>query len=191
MSSVHLTRIAAKTAEEVCRKFTPSPEARALLTPEAAPAPYLEALCGAKLFADAAAFLAAALPKREAVWWACCCLRAALTISPKSAVSLAAAEKWVIDPVEANRRAAMTAAEQTGFDDPAGLAALAAFWSGGSLAPEKFEPVPPPDHLTARGVAGAIMLAGVAEQPEKAPEKYLAFLDIGREIAAGRRPWKS
>lgn len=190
MSNSRPIKIAAQTAEELCRRFTPSPEARALPPAAMTPRQYADALAAKALFLDALKLLAFALPKREAVWWACVCLRAALKASPKRTQSLVAAEAWVADPSDRNRRIAGTTAEQTGYDDPAAMAAMAAFWSGGSLAPEKFEPVPPPEHLTATAVVNAIQITAVLEEAEKAPEKFGRFLELGWEVADGRNVWK-
>src|SRR5262245_44734732 len=81
--------------------------------------------------------LAEALPKREAVWWACQCVRHAggPELATLAVAALRAAEQWAADPSEDNRRAAYTAAQPVGFGTPAGCAALAAFLSGGSLGP--------------------------------------------------------
>ena len=49
--------------------------------------------------------------------------------------SLDATEKWIAQPTEENRRAAMSAAEAADVGTAAGCAGVAAFFSGGSLAP--------------------------------------------------------
>jgi hypothetical protein len=95
----------------------------------------------------------------------------------------------VADPSEENRRAAHSAAEAAGYGTPAGCAAAAAFWSGGSLGPPNVPPIPPGEHLTAHGASCAVMLAAVATEPEKAPVKLRAALGLGLEIASGTYPW--
>jgi hypothetical protein len=95
----------------------------------------------------------------------------------------------VSDPTEDNRRAAQPAAEAAGYGTAAGCASAAAFWSGGSLGPPNLPPVAPAEHLTAHGAASAVMLAAVAGEPEKAPEKSRTFLRLGLEVAAGAHPW--
>src|SRR5262249_46936566 len=142
-------------------------------------------------FPDAIRFLAHALPKREAVWWACLCARAVAPSPPPAPIlaALEAAEAWVSDPSEENRRQAMPAAAAATFGTPAGCAALAAFWSGGSLGPPNVPVIPPGEYLTAHGVAGAIMFAAVSSEPEKAPEKYRSFLALGVDVGNGNRPW--
>jgi hypothetical protein len=127
------------------------------------------------------------LPKREAVWWACQCVRPA---SGAAASAIQAAEAWVAEPSEARRRAAQPAAEAAGVGTPAGCAALAAFFSGGSLAPPDLTAVPPADDLTETCVAGALDLAAVQAEPEKAPERYRRFLTLGLEVADGKNRWK-
>ena len=191
-SSNGLAKITAKTAAEVCKHFALGEEAKKLLREGLTPGQFLDTLIEKQQFVDAVRFLAHALPKREAVWWACLCTRAVagLNVPPKIAAALASAEKWVVDPSEENRRAAMPAAEGAEFKTPAGCAAVAAFWSGGSLGPPNVPVVPPGEYLTAHGVAGAVMLAALQSEPEKAPEKYRKFLAQGIEVAKGALRWK-
>jgi hypothetical protein len=151
----------------------------------------LEPLVAAEAFPDAIRLVAQSLPKRQAVWWACLCVRKVAGASPADGTlaALGAAEAWVIDPSEENRRAALPAAEAAGYGTAAGCAAAAAFWSGGSLAPPNLPAVPPGEHLSAHGAASAVMLAAVATEPEKAPEKSREFLRLGVEIDEGAHPW--
>ncbi len=147
----------------------------------------LEALAAAGHGPEAARVAAHALPKREAVWWLCMCARGvpdpALPAPDRAA--LAAAEAWVRRPDEALRRAAMDAAHTTTFRSPEAWAAVAAFWSGGSMAPAGQPAVPPGEHLTGVAVAGGVVLASVRRHPARAPDRLRRFLDSAREIAAG------
>ncbi len=143
--------------------------------------------------ADAAVRLWAwVLGRREAVWWASQCVRRVLTDKdpPAEHAAVAAAEKWAALPSEENRRRAEAAAVAVNFGTPGGCAALAAFWSGGSLAPPKLEVVPPPEHLLPGAVGNSVILAGLKGDPQKAGEKYRLFLDLGREVAEGKNRWK-
>jgi hypothetical protein len=182
----------AKTAAEVCRHFPLGEAARKLLHDGLGPRQYLDLLVEKELFADAARFWAHALPKREAVWWACLCSRlsAGAGMPGPAAAAVQAAEYWAATASEDDRRKAQAAAEAAGLNDPAGCAAMAAFWSGGSLAPPNAPTVPPGEHLTAQAVAGAVMLAAVRTAPEKAPEKYRRFFALGCDVAAGTNRWK-
>ncbi len=192
MGSHPLVKVTAKSAQDVCDRFVVSDEARPLLRQGMASAQYLDLLLDKELHHDGTRFLAHGLPKREAVWWACVCGRAAAgtSLSPPVAAAFKSAEQWVSDPSEENRRAAMTAAEAAGYGTPAGCAAPGAFFSGGSLGPPNLDPIPPAETLTGDAVAGGIMLAVVVKEPEKAPETFRAFLAKGIEIANGRNLWK-
>jgi hypothetical protein len=136
--------------------------------------------------------VARTLSKREAVWWACQCVRQVYGPEPPARVTtaLAAAEAWAAEPSEEHRRAAFAAAEAAGTGTPAGCAAVAAFWSGGSLGPPNVPAIPPAEHLTAQGAAGAVLLAGVLTEPEKAGEKYRRFLALGSDVARGQNRWQ-
>src|SRR5215472_14360491 len=69
------------------------------------PIAYLRELAKGQTPDDALAFCAYLLPRREAVWWASQCVRALLG-EPTAAdeAALQAAEAWVREPAEANRR---------------------------------------------------------------------------------------
>jgi hypothetical protein len=164
------------------------PPAAAALGGAATAAEAILALAEAGFRTEAARLAAHALPKREAVWWACMCARAVpdAAVTPGDMAALAAAEHWVRKPgEEALRRAAMEAAQKTGFRTPEAWAAVGAFWSGGSMAPEGQPAVPPAEHLTGVAIAGAIVLAAVRGKPERAAARFERFLAAAREIAAG------
>ncbi|MCL6503580.1 MAG: hypothetical protein K6T86_12930 [Pirellulales bacterium] len=170
-------------AQEVCEHCQLSDQARALLRPEAAIPQFLQALLAAGHLVDAVKFLAQALPKPQAISWACQCLRqlqAAAT--PPQEQALTACEAWLKEPSDERRRAAFAAAETAGFDNPAACAALAVFFSGGSLAPPNVQAVPPAEYLTGRTVGHAIVLAAVSREPHKAPDKLRHCLSLGRPL---------
>src|SRR5690349_11369158 len=139
-----------------------------LVDPARGPREFLAALAEADQHVDAIKFLAHLLPPREAVWWAWMCARGAAGEGASAEVreALAATERWISQPTDAHRRAAMVAGEAAGLDTPAGCAALAAFLSGGSLAPPDLPEVPPPHFGTARAVFGSMVLAAVSTEPE-------------------------
>jgi hypothetical protein len=184
--------IPSPTALEAAPGFAPGEEGVPAPGPGQSPLAYLEALASAGHFGDAAGFLAAALPKREAVWWACRCAREAPGEPPSGDAELAlrAAETWTVSPGEVNRRKAMGAAEKVGFGQPSGCAALAAFLSGGSLAPPTLKEVPSPGHACARAVAGSILLAASKAKPEAIAAIRRKFLNLGLAVARGEDRWK-
>lgn len=192
MNHVGLTRVAAQKAQDIARRFSLGDDARELLGEGLTPRQYLDLLLEKQQFPDATRFLAHGLPKQEAVWWACLCARQTqgANPAPKATAALQAAEQWVKDPSEDNRRAALPAAEAADFGTPAGCAAIAAFWSGGSMGPPNVPTIPPGEYLTALAVAGVVMLAAVLTEPERAPDKFRRFLTLGIEVANGSERWK-
>ena len=171
---------------EICALFPLSDEGRALLEPRTPAGEYIDRLCGAELYIDAVRFLAHALPAREAVWWACLTARDGLDPAlPAQQAAVEAAEAWVYHPDEEHRRVAMTAASGPANDSPARWAAMAAAWSGGSLAPPDAPVVPPGETLTPQAAAGAVLLAAVKSEPQRAAERYRASIVQAVDIARG------
>jgi hypothetical protein len=83
----------------------------------------------------------------------------------------------------------LTFGEAAEFGTAAGCACLAAFMSGGSLAPPETPPVPPGEFMTAKAVSGSVTLAAVVQEPDKAPEKFAEFMKLGIEVAERTRLW--
>jgi len=182
-----LVKIEAKSATAIGQLIELEDDARQLLNEAQTPAAYIQLLQDKKLFADAIRFLAMALPKREAVWWACVAARnmMARDIQPQELATLSAAEAWVYQPTEENRRQAMAYAEAAEFKTASSWAATAAFWSAGSMTPPDAPVVPPAPDLTAKAVTGAVLLAAAGADPEKIDEVYSRMLAMGLDIAQG------
>lgn len=201
MSDVKFARVRGDKAAEIAARFELGEDAQKLLNIDLGPKQYFDLLAEKQLFPDAVRFLAHALPKREAVYWACLCARR--VISPggaeappdaapeppakaKARAALEAAMRWVFQPSEENRRAAEAAAKDEGIKSPAGCAAIAAFFTGGSLGPPNVQAIPPDEFMTAQAVAGAVMLSAVVTEPDKAAEKYRDFFAVGTQLAEGK-----
>ena len=191
MSNGGLAKATAKTAAEVCKLFPLGDDAKKLLRDGLAPRPFLDALLEKQQFPDAVRFCACAAEAGSGM--------VGVPVRPPGTrgqsagadrPALAAAEKWVSDPSEEHRRAAQAAATAAGMGAPAGCAAMAAFFSGGSLAPPNAPVVPPGEHLTAHAAAGAVMLAAVLTEPQKAAEKYRKFFALGVDVGNGVNKWK-
>lgn len=180
------------TAAEVCERYEPGKQARALLDARLAPAAFFGRLCRAKLYSDAVRFAAHLLPPREAVWWGSLCAFEVYRPSPPPAQSAAlrAAARWIREPTEENRRAAEAPAQEAGAADPAGAVAVAAFWSGGSMSRPGLPAVPPPPFLTARTVAGAILTAVASADPDKREERFRQFLRMAVGVSLGKNRWE-
>lgn len=137
---------------------------------------------------EALRLCAHALPKREAVWWACMCADAVPdpALPEPDRAARTAAEAWVRKPADDEvRRAAWECAQSTSFRSPEAWAAVGAFWSGGSMAPAGQPAVPPADNLTGVAVSGGVVMAAVRGRPERAEARMRRFLGAARDIAAG------
>jgi hypothetical protein len=176
-----------KTVEEIARPLPLSEPAKARIPQATTPRALLDLLIADGLIDDAIRILAHALPKREAVGWGCLCVRPSFgpQTLPPEIEAIEAAELWVKDPSEPNRRGAGKASESADVSTAAGCLAVSAFWSGGSLAPPNLPAVPPRDDLTAQAVAGAIMMASVVVPVETAKRRR-EFLTIGMDVASGK-----
>ena len=143
-----------------------------------------------QLFPDALRFLAAWLPKPMAVAWGCSCLRSAFgeTCPPGEKAAIEAAQQWADDPTEDHRRATWARPRAAGFDTAAGLLALGAFSSGGSLAPPGVDPVPPAEGITAQMTAAALTIAATQAPSGQTSDRYRGFLEQGKKLALSQAP---
>ena len=135
MRSAELSTMSTTTAAEIRARYEPSPAVARIECGDLTPRQLVDVLVESGLYLDTIDFLAHALPKREAVWWACLGVRHTLgaALPPKEFAALKAAVEWVLEPDEPKRRAAQAAGEAADFGTPAGCAALAVYGSGGSL----------------------------------------------------------
>lgn len=191
MSSGDARKIVGHSLPDLAVAIELSEDARPLATEEVGPKRFLTLLMEKKLFADAARFMAFALPKRQAVWWSCLCAREGYgaTVTPVEKEAIMTAIRWVVDPSEENRRATFPAAEAADFGSAAGCTALGAFFSGGSLAPEGVADVIPDEMLTGRILVPAITLSSVIREPEKADAKLESFVKLACDVASGQNHW--
>jgi len=182
-----MKKVHQKLASEIYEHIDLEKDAEALIDASYSPAQYLEALMNDKQYYSAVIFLAHALPKREAVWWACLCSKSVITADTKKddVDALKAAEQWVYNPNEENRRLAEKLALKTEFVSPPSWAAMGAFWSGGSVTGIDDPPVPPAPYLYAHAVAGAVNLAATIDHKSDAENTYQQFLTQGIDIANG------
>jgi hypothetical protein len=123
---------------------------------------------------DAIGFCAYLLARREAVHWACQCIRATkVELDGESSKLIGLAEQWVDLPEEDNRRLALDAGIAAVTIGPPAWTAMAAGWSGGSILGEPHQPVPPPPHITAQLVRAAV-LTSLAWLPAKQRREKLS-----------------
>lgn len=155
--------------------------------PAAAPVPeVLQELADGGAWLDLLQLLAAALPPREATWWACLAARD-LTGPVKGKdvpPPLAAAEAWVFQPTDENRMAAQTAIDTADPDDATVYCAMAALYADGSLGVGDLAQTPAPPAAVTAMVQTMNMLSAKAHP--KIFEAHLRHLAArGLDIARG------
>jgi hypothetical protein len=174
------------SASSLTQRMTFSGEAVAVLSGGGNVRQCLRELLNRGLAADALAVVARTLPVRYVVAWACECLKSTLPLQPVPSdidrAGLALAQQWLSDPSEENRRAALEFAERGEFGSPGAWIAASAGWSGGSLLPRGYDPVPPPEHLPAEAAVAALRLSASQGQDYKGTVGW--FIDRALKIFA-------
>ena len=156
----------------------------------------LNALLTASLDVDAVRLVAFALPPREGVWWAWTAvthvsrLPMVKPFTPQMITALAAAEQWIANPDDAHRRAAWQAAQDAGLDTAAGSTAGAAYFTGGSVAPQEITPIPPPPGIHAALAFVAVVAAATMDAEQFAPLSR-TFISPGVELVRQLGGWES
>ncbi|GAB2191712.1 hypothetical protein MAH1_33200 [Sessilibacter sp. MAH1] len=180
-------RINEIVAAPLLSQFEVSEDAESLLSPNATTRANVEALADAGFYFDAIKLLAHALPKREAVWWACLASRQAQTpdTDQHNIDALVAAEAWAHKPTEENRQRCKALGQLTKSKTPASWAATAASWCAGSIANPGEPEVAPPAYLYAHAVAGSVTLAASFINPDNPNEHMKYSLLQGANLASG------
>jgi hypothetical protein len=188
MSTAPMVKVKAATAAEICARFDVKDDARALLREGMTPREFVEALSAKKQYIAAIDFMAHALPPREAIWWGCLCFQHAFgndLPAPDRAAAKAAVE-WVLHPGEEPRAAARAPGETAGPSSAAGSLALAAFQTGGNVAPPKAPAMSPAPFAPAKAAATAVKLASIKSEPIKLADTQRLYVELGIGVAEGR-----
>jgi len=145
---------------------------------------FLKGLAAQGRLEDAFTFCAYLLPRREAVWWACACVRKLTpTLDKNKAAGLVAAEEWVQQPENDRRLAALDIATKGDPDDPLTYLAFAAGRSGGLLFHHPETPVAMPANLTPQAARTAIQLAAHYADAAERPTVLRACIEDGANLA--------
>ncbi len=130
---------------------------------EQPPIEFIEALLAAGSLRDAISYCANLLPRREAVWWACQCVRASKkSLLPHEMEALEAAEAWVQTPEEGFRQRALELGGDEPSDSGAMWACRAAAFSGGIVSNTSRGPVRALPEATGRAARAAVLIAATA-----------------------------
>jgi hypothetical protein len=169
-------------AADLCKYFTLSEGGRSALQPEMMPDQFAQELFRQQHHPDAVQVLAHYMPKRQAVFWALSCVKLTLEDPPaETDNAVKTTEKWISDPTEEHRKAALKAADAADAGTPAGCTALAAYYSDGLPKTEDPKQNARAYFLTSKLVAAAVLLAATAD-PDQMFARFQTFLEKGLEI---------
>lgn len=180
-----MSRVRFATARALFETFPQSVTGIATTPTDEHPVAFLQKLAAAGKLDDAVAFCAYLLPRREAVWWACGCVRALSgDIAQSEAACLLAAEAWVYEPDDERRQAALKLGMESDSNAPLTWLALAAGWSGGMLSSHPEMPAPVPPYMTARAARIAVQLsAHYMKDKSRLPAQLQACITDGIKLA--------
>ncbi|MRI32664.1 Twin-arginine translocation pathway signal [Endozoicomonas sp. OPT23] len=181
-----LRKIPQEYALEVINRYQVDKTLKESVPSDQSPQELIEQWLKEEKYNELVTFLCHALSAREAVWWGCLCLRMVeQELNDVQQQALSAAESWVRESTEANRRISETRAKRAELDNAAGWLAQAAFWSGGSITPIDGPANPAPPYLYSHAVAGAICLSAVLPDASNGKKNYKAMIRTGLIIADG------
>jgi hypothetical protein len=175
-------------AMTVCLRVHLEKPALALLNPEQTAVEFVQLLAEEGHYTCSLGVLGQMFEPREAVWWACVCARQSPpeVSSPEWNRGVESAERWVAEMSEDTRRAAGTIGADLGYGNAAGCVAMAAFYSGGSLAPPGAPPAEPAPEVCGKLAAGSVLASALSPNPADAPVRFRRFIDQGIELYRNR-----
>lgn len=165
----------ARSAQDVSRGLSLSPEAKALLKPEQTDLDYARALTAGRRYIDLVRYLAQFLPESSALWWGCLCVRHTLKDSDVERGALHAVVRYVRQPSEQNRRACRECGQTATPETPAGCLAMAAAAGERGSA------------HTGRMIAAAVFLS--ASRSPSMDQAIRQYGIIGLDVHAGKLSW--
>ena len=178
------------TASEIAEQLQMADEHQLLAAQVKSGPEFVALLAEHSAFAQAVRVQAHLLERRLAVWWGLLCVDDASNppLPPPEAAAVKAARTWVEQPGESNRRHCEAVASKTKYDGPGSWLAMAAYWSGGSIAPPEMAEVPPDEKLTGQAVTSSLMIAAVLHDPTKAKARYRSYLAKALDVSSGKSP---
>jgi hypothetical protein len=170
------------TAREVYETFPTLNEDVVAAPTDKSPTDFLRALASGPTPEDAIGFCAYMLPRREAVWWGCSCLKGLAGAAAEATQGYRLADAWVREPSEQLRLAALSYGMESDRSQADAWIALAAGWSGGSMMPEAVAPIPSAPHLTAKAVRVALLMALAFVPAQERQAKLAACVQGGLRL---------
>lgn len=159
-----MSKLRFSTAQQVFEAFPTAQQVIGAAPTTEPPLTFLRGLVAAGEQKDAIGFCAFVMPRRETVWWALQCVQRMQPAGTPPDPALKAAETWVRDPTDEARRTALALGEAGHHASLGTWVALAAGYSGGSMASTHAVPCPP--DLTAKTARIAVLTA-LGRLPER------------------------
>jgi hypothetical protein len=177
-------RLRFNTARDLFEAFPAALEDMAARPSDRPSLEFVRELAAGRTPEDAITFTAYLLSPREAVWWGHQCLSMlADHLAAADHQLMALGENWVRQPDEERRNRALEEGMAAPRKTPGVWIALAAGWSGGSMAGPDVAPVPPPPYLTPRAVnAGVLSVLARVDRTHRA-KTLASFVDMGVRLA--------
>lgn len=178
------SRLRFRSAKELFEAFPSAMQDMRAVPDERPSVEFCRMLLAGKIPEEAVTFCAYLLPRRVAVWWGHQCLsHLPDTLDEQDRAMLQLAEDWVRDPEEDRRYAALEHAMASEMKTPGVWIALAAGWSGGSLAPRGLSPVTPQPFLTPRAVNAGVLGALARVATARRSSLLAGFVEMGITLA--------
>lgn len=155
-----------------------SDDARALAQPDLNVRGFVDALIAQERYGDVVDVLTHLLPRPYAVAWGYECLAELAQQSepaPSDLTALAVTKRWLAEPSEDNRRAALELSDRLGFKGPGAWLVTAAGWTAGNMLPPGQPEVPVAPSLAGDAV-GAALRCAAATDPARFNERMATFV---------------
>jgi len=184
---LNFVKIKQQSIEQTCKYADLEKTSQTLLTPDQSISQLINKFIERSAFKDVISVIAHALPPREAVYWACLCVRDVLDQNTMSEDlrAIKAAEQWVIKQSESDRMLNHQIAEDLDYTTASAWVSNAVFWSGGNISTDKNAKVEPPEGIFGKAISGAINLASATEDGKKTEQIKKQFIKRGINIAQG------
>ena len=179
-----MSRVRFATAQAVFETFPELAEKIAGPAGNQPPIDFLKRLAADGRIGEAVTFCAYLLPRREAVWWACGCVRMlSADLAKDQAAGLLAAESWVRQPDDAHRQDALEIGTRGDGKDAVTWLARAAGWSGGfrNSSQNRQDPIAP--FMTARAVRIAVLFSAAKTSGAERLERMQTCIAEGIKLA--------
>lgn len=183
----HWKKINAEKVGEIIDLNELAAESKALLSADMWPESFIEELSKSEQWLDAVKVLSHALPRREAVWWACMCATQmeALASDESERMALEAAEKWVYQPSDDHRADAFRQVQKSRSNSVGTLCALAAAFSEETLPLGDGQEMEVDSTGFPKIVIGTILMAAGEGNGSQFKQRLQNFLHSGIDIACG------